>query len=45
VDGGRPQTPAAAHKRYDGILAVRLTADELCRQFREWWNTTTADAD
>jgi ketosteroid isomerase-like protein len=29
------------HRRllYDGIFAVALGEDDLCLQFREWWNT------
>ena len=27
---------------YDGVFAVTLDADNLCREFREWWNTMEA---
>jgi hypothetical protein len=37
--------PHAAHTFYDGVFAVRLTADELCHEFREWWNTATPGAE
>jgi SnoaL-like domain len=25
--------------RYDGVFVVRLTSEDLCSEFREWWNT------
>jgi SnoaL-like protein len=32
-----PSHPDVTH--YDGIFAVRLGADTLCTEFREWWNS------
>jgi hypothetical protein len=30
---------------YDGVFAVSQRSDGLCREFREWWNTSEVPLD
>jgi len=35
-------TADGGHLEIDGIFAVRLGDDRLCREFREWWNSRSS---
>jgi hypothetical protein len=39
-----PASCGKARQEIDGIFAVRLGADGLCVEFREWWNSREVPA-
>lgn len=39
------RVPEDKEVRIDGVLVARMTADGLCREFREWWHSSEKEAE